>query len=82
MKKENARIYGELIKANLHLIKPGDVTLECVNYYDEECGTIKIPLDKTLSPVNNAHKYFKEYRKLSTAAGMLNELATYLNNNK
>ena len=73
-KKENARIYGELIKANLHLIKSGDDTLECINYYDEECKTIRVPLDVTLSPVNNAHKYFKEYRKLSTAAGMLNEL--------
>ena len=72
--KEKYRIYGELIKANLHLIKSGDSFLECQNYYDPECKTVKIPLDISLSPIKNAHKYFKDYRKLSTAAGMKEEL--------
>lgn len=73
-KKEKYREYGELIKANLHNIKSGDEFAECLNYYDPECKTVKIPLDITLSPIKNSHKYFKDYRKLSTAAGMLQEL--------
>lgn len=73
-KKEKFRIYGELIKANLHCINSGDEFAECPNYYDPECKTVKIPLDKSLSPIKNSHKYFKDYRKLSTAAGMLQEL--------
>lgn len=73
-KKEIYREYGELLKANLHTIKAGDKTAVCMNYYDPECKTVEIPLDTGLSPVKNAHKYFKDYRKLSTAAGMLNEL--------
>ncbi len=72
--KEKFRIWGELIKANLHLINSGDSFLECQNYYDPECKTVKIPLDISLSPIKNAHKYFKDYRKLSTAAGMKEEL--------
>ncbi len=74
MSRERFRIYGELIKANLHMIKPGDSFVTCVNYYDENCKEIRIPLDVTLSPSKNAQKYFTEYRKLSNAAGMLEGL--------
>lgn len=72
--REKYRIYGELIKTNLHTIQSGDSFVDCVNYYDENCAGIRIPLDVTLSPSKNAQKYFKEYRKLSNAAGMLNGL--------
>lgn len=73
-KREQLLVYGELVKANLHAIKTGDSYLETINYYDRECKTIKIPLDITLSPSKNAQKYFKDYKKLSTAASMLNDL--------
>lgn len=72
--RENLRIYGELIKANLHFISSGDSFVDAVNYYDPECSTVRIPLDVALSPQGNAQKYFKEYKKASTAAGMLQEL--------
>lgn len=72
--REKYRIYGELVKANIHQINPGDSEIECVNYYDENCAMIKIPLDVALSPSKNAQKYFNEYRKLSNAAGMLEGL--------
>ena len=75
-KKETYRIYGELIKANLHLIEPGSKSAKVMNYYDPECKTIEIPLDSSLSPVKNSHKYFNLYRKLSTASGMLLDLIT------
>ena len=72
--REKYRIYGELIKANIHAIRSGDGFLQCVNYYDENCAEIRVPLDVTLSPSKNAQKYFNEYRKLSNAAGMLEQL--------
>lgn len=72
--REQLRIFGELIKANMHLIKPGDSVLKAVNYYAPDCAEIEIKLDTALSAVRNAQKYFKEYKKATVAAGMLNEL--------
>ncbi len=72
--RETFRLYGELIKANLHTIKAGDSFAEVVNYYDPNLATVKIPLDVALSPQNNAAKYFKEYKKACTAEQMLSEL--------
>ncbi len=72
--REELRKYGELIKANIGIIKPGVPHCEVVDYYSENCDTIKIKLDPALSPAQNAAKYFKDYRKYCTAAGMLLEL--------
>ncbi len=72
--REDLRIYGELIKANLHLIKNGASFAEVPNYYDEELKTIRIPLNPALSPANNANKYFKDYKKTYTAEETLLKL--------
>lgn len=72
--REKLREYGELIKANLHNLKNGDPICEAENYYDPHLKTIRIPLDITLSPSANAQKYFKQYKKATTAAQMLNKL--------
>lgn len=66
-KSEDYRVYGELLTANLHLIKKGTTEVEVVNYYDETGGTIPIPLDAHLSPAQNAQRYFKRYGKSKTA---------------
>ncbi len=60
---EKNRIYGELITANLYALKKGAEGCELVNYYDENAATVKIPLDKTLTPAQNAQKYYKKYNK-------------------
>ncbi len=73
-KKEEYRIYGELIKANIYAISRGDSCAEVINYYDENGGTIKIPLDVKLSPQDNAQKYFKEYKKYCAAENLLSTL--------
>ncbi len=65
--RENLRIYGELLKANLYSIKNGSNFAEVVNYYDSELNTIKIPLNPAISPSANANKYFKDYKKTYTA---------------
>lgn len=60
---EKNRIFGELLTANLYAIRKGLEGFEAVNYYDENAATIKIPLDKSLSPAQNAQKYYKKYNK-------------------
>lgn len=72
--RENFRIYGELLKANLYNIKAGSTFAEVANYYDENMAMIKIPLNPALSPAKNAEKYFKEYKKSYAAEQALTEL--------
>ena len=59
------RLYGELLTANLHLIKPGARSVEVVNYYDD--SDITIPISEKLSGSKNAQHYFKKYSKARTA---------------
>lgn len=68
MKAENSekyRLYGELITANIHLMKTGDKNAEVINYYDGK--PVTIPLDERFSPSKNAQRYFKKYSKSKTA---------------
>lgn len=62
---EDLRLYGELLTANMHLIKPGDKSVEVFNYYDN--SMVKIALDERFSPAKNAQNYFKRYGKSKTA---------------
>lgn len=70
---EKYRVWGELIKANLFTIEKGAAVVDLANYYDDMKPT-RIPLDPSLSAADNANKYFKEYKKRRTAAGMLDGL--------
>ncbi len=72
--RERYKIYGELIKANLHIIRSGSESVELVNFYDEQLRTITVPLDPSLSPAANAARYFKEYKKRHTAEQTLGAL--------
>ncbi len=72
--REKYRIYGELIKANIYAIGRGDSVARVVNYYDPDGATVSIPLNVTLSPADNAQKYFKEYKKLCVAEKTLKDL--------
>ena len=72
--RENLRICGELIKANIHNIKAGDRLIRTQNFYDENLSEIEIKLDETLNAAGNAAKYFKEYKKQCNAAVFLQKL--------
>ena len=72
-KRDELRIKGELIKANIGIIKPGQESVCVQNFYDENLSLIEIKLDPALSPQNNASKYFKEYKKKAVAAVTLNK---------
>ena len=72
--RDDFRIYGELLKANIHLIKAGSTVASVPNYYDPEMKEINIPLNPAISPAANADKYFKEYKKTYTAEQTLTAL--------
>ncbi len=58
---------AELITANIYRISEGQKNIEVENYFDEKLGTVKIDLDPSLSPSQNAQKYYKKYNKAKTA---------------
>lgn len=68
--KEQLKLYGELILANLYRLTKGVSFYEVENYYDN-CSIIKIPCSPALTPTENQKKYYKEYRKAQTAEKML-----------
>lgn len=61
-KREQYRIYGELLQAYGYEIQPGDTKITVTNFYDGK--EVTIPLDVNLTPVENANKYFNRYNKL------------------
>lgn len=70
--KDKYRIYGELINANLHRLQKGALFYDLENFYNNN-APIRIPADPTLSPVQNAQKYYKEYRKKQVAESKLHD---------
>ncbi len=60
--REKYRIYGELINTYGYGIEPGAESFEALNYYTDEM--VKIPLDKTISVMDNSKRYFAKYNKL------------------
>ena len=66
-KAEEYRIMADLLTSNLYALKRGEEVARLVNYYDESCAIIEIPLDSRLSPSQNAQKYYKKYNKLKKA---------------
>ena len=59
------RLFGELLTANLHLVKQGMKYVDVLSYYDG--STVRIPLDVRVSPSKNAQNYYKKYGKAMTA---------------
>ncbi len=72
-KREKYRIYGELIQAYGYGLPEGSKQLVAQNYYDDN-RKVTIPLDPTLTPQENAQKYFDRYGKLKRTYEALSEL--------
>ena len=64
---------ADLITSNLYALKRGMTEFSAVDYYDENCPTVKIQLDSRLSPTQNAQKLYKLYNKCKTAKIVLAE---------
>ena len=67
---EKCRLYGELLTANLHSLKSGTDTAAVDNYYADPVERIAIPLDRQLTPGENAQRDYKKYQKLKAARDM------------
>ena len=70
-KAEENRIKGELITANLYRLEKGMKRFEAENWYEEPYEKITVELDETLSPPQNAQRYFKTYNKQKRAREIL-----------
>ena len=70
--KEQLKTYGDLINANLYRLQKGSLFYDLENFYDNN-NIVRIPADPTLTPVQNAQKYYKEYRKKQIAETKLND---------
>ena len=70
--RDKYKIYGELITAYGYNLEPGAKELIAQNYYNNE--EIRIPLDPTMSPMDNAKRYFEKYNKMKRTYEALSEL--------
>ncbi len=71
--RERLRQLGDIVSANLHRIERGQARLIAPDLYDPEMREIEIPLNVTLSPQQNAAKYYKDYTKAKHAEKFLTE---------
>lgn len=62
-KRDKYKVYGELITAYGYDLEPGSKEFSAPNYYDNN-NLITIPLDPTITPMENAQKHFNRYNKL------------------
>lgn len=61
-KKDKYKVYGELLNTYGYQAPEGASSIKVLNYYTNE--ELTIPLDNTLSALENAQKYFARYNKL------------------
>lgn len=66
-KKEQYKIYGDLLTANLYRIKEDTRSIDLENYYEPDCPIVHISLNPQFSPAQNAQRYYKRYTKAKTA---------------
>ena len=72
-KREFNRETGDIITANLHLMKKGQKVLIADDFYSETSEKREISLDVLKTPQQNAAKYYKLYTKSKNAAIYLNQ---------
>lgn len=70
-KKEEYKLMGDLITANLYKIKEGADFAEVSDWSEGEEKIIHIALDKGLSPSANAQRWYKKYMKAKNAEVMI-----------
>ena len=71
--RDKLRQCGDIITANIHLMKKGQSFLQAQDFYADEGKMRKIPLDPLKTPQQNAEKYYKEYTKAKNAEKFLTE---------
>ncbi len=71
--REQIRVYAELITANQYRLNEKSSVYKLENYYDNN-NIIEIPANPALTPLQNAQRYFKEYKKAVNAEKLLHTL--------
>ena len=71
-KMDKFKIYGDLLTTYGYELKGGEKEIICLNYYSDN-KEIKIPLDDTLSAIENAKKYYDKYAKLKRTKDALSD---------
>lgn len=71
--REQLRVCGDLLHANLYRIERGASSVTVENFYDENGGEMTIRMNPAISPAANAQKYYKDYQKAKTAETVLAE---------
>ena len=69
--RERLRVCGDLISSNMFRLRKGMSRCELENFYAEGSPAVAIELDPSLTPPQNAQKYYREYRKASVAENYL-----------
>ena len=69
--REELRIRGDLLQANLYRIEKGAPFVDVENFYDENYSTIRIKLDPAKTPAQNSQKYYKDYARAKNADKIL-----------
>lgn len=73
-KADDVRKLADILMANLYQdISHRPSSIKAIDYYDENCSEVDIPIDNTISLADNAQKYYAKYNKLKRAQTMLNE---------
>lgn len=71
-KRETYKVYGELLQTYGYQAEPEAKEIEALNYYTNEM--IRIPLDPTKTPLENAKRYFEKYNKMKRTYEALSHL--------
>ena len=71
--REQLRMKGDLLQANLYRIERGASAVTVENFYAEDNAPLTIRLNPTISPAMNAQRFYKEYNKAKTREMMLTQ---------
>lgn len=69
--KEKYKKYGDLITANMYMLKKGMKNVSLTDYSEESMPKVEIELETNLTPSQNAQKYYKKYNKMKSAEANL-----------
>lgn len=64
---DRVKACGDLLQANFHRLRRGQVRIEVEDLYSLEKGTMAIPLDPEKEPSENIAAYYKRYKKLKSS---------------
>lgn len=73
LSRERLREIGDIVTANLYMLKKGMSVFRTTDYYSEDSREVDIQLDPLKTPQQNAAKYYKDYSKAKNAEIILKE---------